>query len=203
MILIPEIQTVIILPPRTGSGSLRRAVAETYPAAMPIYRHMEADGVPFGYQRWRRIGIAREPLDRLWSLYKFLSRISGDYDQSYISQMKDSARFPFNQWILQNQTIFTGAHDYGNGNRYFPGYAVLHPMPETRKSQFIYLRPDLGTEVFQYEELGGVAQSLGLSLGRHNHTDTTPPPEPNAAVSEHLHRFFNWDLEVTQQAHAR
>lgn len=31
MILIPEIETVVILTPRTGSGSLRRAVAEAYP----------------------------------------------------------------------------------------------------------------------------------------------------------------------------
>jgi hypothetical protein len=43
MILIPEIETVLILVPRTGTGSLRRAVLQRYPRAMLIYRHMEAD----------------------------------------------------------------------------------------------------------------------------------------------------------------
>ena len=71
MILIPEIETIVILVPRTGSGSLKRAILKTYSKAHVLYRHMEADGVPHGYDRWRRVGVARNPLDRLWSLYKF------------------------------------------------------------------------------------------------------------------------------------
>lgn len=51
MILIPELETVVILVPRTGSGSLRRAIAEAYPSSMLVYRHMEADGIPAGYDR--------------------------------------------------------------------------------------------------------------------------------------------------------
>lgn len=51
MILIPEIQTVVILVPRTGSGSLRRAVAAKYPQSILLYRHMEADGVPAGHDK--------------------------------------------------------------------------------------------------------------------------------------------------------
>lgn len=57
MIIIPEINTVVILVPRTGTSTLRRAIAEIYPMSMMIYRHMEADGIPIGYDRWRRSGM--------------------------------------------------------------------------------------------------------------------------------------------------
>jgi len=72
MLLIPEIETVVILVPRAGSTSIKRAVLAKYPEAMMIYRHMEADGVPFGYDRWRKIGVVHNPIDRLCSLYKYL-----------------------------------------------------------------------------------------------------------------------------------
>ena len=49
MILIPEIEAVVILVPRTGSGSLYRAVLDRYPKALMPYRHMEADGVYMRY----------------------------------------------------------------------------------------------------------------------------------------------------------
>lgn len=72
MILIPNLKVVLILVPRTGSGSLKRAVLNQYPDALLLYRHMEADGVPQGYDRWQKVGVLRNPQDRLWSLYKFL-----------------------------------------------------------------------------------------------------------------------------------
>jgi hypothetical protein len=28
---------------------------------------MEADGIALGYDRWRRVGAVRNPLDRTWS----------------------------------------------------------------------------------------------------------------------------------------
>ena len=61
MLLIPEIETVVVLVPRTGSGTLRRAIVQAYPKAMLIYRHMEADGVPAGYDRWSKVGVVRDP----------------------------------------------------------------------------------------------------------------------------------------------
>jgi hypothetical protein len=45
VILIPEIETIVLLVPRTGSGSLRKAIAAKYPKSVLLYRHMEADGV--------------------------------------------------------------------------------------------------------------------------------------------------------------
>ncbi|MBL3684559.1 hypothetical protein F2981_16960 [Sinorhizobium meliloti] len=48
---------------------------EKYPRSTLIYRHMEADGVPAGYDRWRKVGVVRHPVERLWSLYKFLAHL--------------------------------------------------------------------------------------------------------------------------------
>ncbi|WGD31250.1 hypothetical protein AncyloWKF20_05345 [Ancylobacter sp. WKF20] len=204
MILIPEIETVVILVPRTGSGSLRRAIAATYPRAMQIYRHMEADGVPAGYDRWRRIGVVREPLARLWSLYKFMRSYrhpKPDQGAGYIAKLRSSAERPFEDWLLTNEAVFTNPYDTDGGLTFYPQYNVGHSLPENRKSQFIYLRPDLGTEVFPFSRMETLEASLKINLGRTNVTDDQPPPALSLAAAEHMLRFFAWDMTVTGERH--
>jgi hypothetical protein len=203
MILVPEIETVVLLVPRTGSGTLRRAILATYPRAMMIYRHMEADGVPAGYDHWRRLGVVRHPVDRLWSLYKFLQLFSGDHDPAYIAAMRESVARPFDDWLLHNETVFTSPYDSAGCGRFWPGYTVRHPLPENRKSQFLYLRPDLGTQVYPYEELRWVAGDLlGLSLDlrpRHNASGGDPPPALSAGAAAYVRRVFAWDFEAASR----
>lgn len=198
MILIPEIETVVVLVPRTGSGSLRRAVAERYPRAMLIYRHMEADGVPHGYDRWRKVGVVRHPTERLWSLYKFLRDFDGNHDPAYIESMRASVRMPFSDWLLSNQTPLTTPYDSAGLGRFFPNYTVRHPLPENRKSQFMYLRPDLGTTVYQFSDLEAFGAALGVHLGRHNRTSDDEAPELKAEASAHMQRWFSWDFGAAQ-----
>ncbi|NGO50487.1 hypothetical protein [Allomesorhizobium camelthorni] len=200
MILIPEISTVLILVPRTGSGSLRRAIAAAYPQSVLIYRHMEADGVPAGYDRWRRVGVVRHPVERLWSLYKFMRNFAGDHDPAYVASMRDSAKRPFCEWLTQNQTVFTSPYDSAGRGRYWPQFTVRHPLPENRKSQFVYLRPDLGTEIVPYEKVGDLAAQLFIALDRHNQTTATPPPPLTPEAADHVSRVFAWDFEAVAEA---
>ncbi|MEM1046464.1 MAG: hypothetical protein AAGL24_09945 [Pseudomonadota bacterium] len=202
MILIPELKTVLILVPRTGSGSLYRAVEKTYPQSMRIYRHMEADGVPAGYDRWQRIGVVRKPVDRLWSLYNFLRSFDGPHDPAFIKEQRDSVDRPFSEWIVNNETVFTAPYDRAGG-RFFPNFTVRHALPETRKSQFFYLRPDLGTYVWRFEDLRDLADHLSVELGWHNRTRSAGDNGPPALTPEawdHVKRFLAWDLEHTGPA---
>lgn len=204
MILIPEIETVVILTPRTGSGSLRRAIADRHPKSMLVYRHMEADGVPIGYDHWRRVGVVRHPVERLWSLYKFLRTFDGDHDPAYIAAMRASVEAPFNEWIVSNQVTFTSPYDRAGLGRFFPAYTVRHPMPENFKSQWHYLRPDLGTTVYRFDEQHRLRDLLDLPRGgdRHNTTNSLSPPALNVAAMDHVCRFFRWDLDQTvENAH--
>ncbi len=196
MILIPELETVVILVPRTGSGSLRRAIAARYPRAMMIYRHMEADGVPPGYDRWRRVGVVRHPIDRLWSLYKFLQTFDGDHDPDYIRAMRSSVDWPFEQWLLHNRMVFTSPYDSTGGMRFWPFFTVRHPLPENRKSQFIYLRPDLGTEVYRFDDIKRLAGLLRIELPRCHETPPEPTPPLAARAREYVARVFAWDLSA-------
>lgn len=204
MILIPEIKTVVILVPRTGSGSLYRAVMKTYPDAMLIYRHMEADGVPHGYDRWHKVGVVRNPLARLWSLYKFLQDFGvcsdGNHDPAYIQAMQSSVDMSFSDWLCFNQTAFTNPYDENGGNRFYPKYTVLHSMPENRKSQYFYLRPDLGTEIFQFTRLHEISARLGINMDHHNRTDNSEIPALTADAQEHLLKFFSWDFSEAEEA---
>ncbi|WP_226576434.1 hypothetical protein [Acuticoccus sediminis] len=199
MILIPEIQTVVILVPRTGSGTLRRALLARYSNAMMIYRHMEADGVPQGYDRWAKVGVVRHPVDRLWSLYRFLQNFSGNHDPAYINAMRSSVDLPFSEWIVRNETVFTSPYDRAGKDRFFAGFTVRHPMPENVKSQFFYLRPDLGTRVWAFGELALLGASLGVDLSdRYNATDEKAAPALTEAAEDHVKRFFQWDLRAAR-----
>ena len=201
MIIVPELKTVVILVPRTGSGSLRRALLARYPGAMQIYRHMEADGIPIGYDRWSKVGVIRDPVDRLWSLYKFLAHFAGDHDPAYIAAMRGSVDMPFSDWLVRNETVFTSPYDRAGHGRYWPEYTVRHPLPENKKSQYLTLRPDLGTTIVPYSDLATFAQRLDVTLTHHNATgaDLGPPPLTEQAVN-HLARFFEWDFTYFRDA---
>lgn len=196
MLIIPELETVLILVPRTGSGSLRRAVQARYPQSILLYRHMEADGVPAGYDRWDKVGFIRNPLDRLWSLYKFMrSYANPAHDEAYCASMRQSAAVPFERWLVENMTPFTSPYDSAGHGRYWPNFTVRHPLPENRKSQMLYLRPDLGTRVYAYEDLSSWAHSAELDLDRHNKTEEEPCPTlvPRSPAAYHMERWFAWD----------
>ncbi|MGK9200453.1 hypothetical protein [Sinorhizobium meliloti] len=195
MILVPELETVIILVPRTGSGSLRRAIAARYPRSVLIYRHMEADGVPDGYDRWRKVGVIRHPIARLWSLYKFLRAFDGDHDADYITAMRDSVSMPFSEWIVSNRVPFTSPYDTAGYGRFWPQFTVRHPLPENRKSQFMYLRPDLGTEILQFSDMAAIEDRFRVYLARHvNKTQEEPLPDLTPEALAHCNKHFAWDF---------
>lgn len=199
MILIPELQTVMILVPRTGSGSLRKAVARRYPKSYMIYRHMEACGVPRGYDHWRRVGVVRHPLDRLWSLYKFMKAYRSEaHDSEYAASIKDSTKMNFSDWIVQNDVVFTSPYDRSGRGRWHALFTNNHPIPENRKSQFLYLRPDLGTDIIQFDDLAGFAEALDLDLKHDHKTLSGPMPFIAMETWEYMRRVFAWDLEQVQ-----
>ncbi|HEY2178052.1 MAG TPA: hypothetical protein VGH15_05670 [Caulobacteraceae bacterium] len=195
MILVPEIKTVFLLVPRTGSGSLRRAIAAKFPRSMLLYRHMEADGVPAGYDTWRKVGFVREPVERLWSVYKFMRDFAGDHDPAYIASLRTSAAKPFDNWLVDNEIVFTSPYDRAGQGRFFAEFTVRHPLPENRKSQWLTLRPDLGTAVYPFEHLPAFARGLGLDLGAHNATvGKIHPPTLGAEALDYVRRVFAWDF---------
>lgn len=199
MIIIPELETVVILVPRTGTGTLRRAVADAYPKSFMIYRHMEADGVPMGYDRWQRLGVVRRPVDRLWSLYKFLRNFGGDHDPAYIAKLRRSVDRPFSDWIVNNDIPFSTPYDSTGQGRYWPQFTCRHPIPENRKSQAIYLRPDIGTVVFQYDQVERLYGWLGIPCEgreRRHETERSEPPELTPDARRYVQEWFAWDIQM-------
>lgn len=201
MYLIPEISTVVILTPRTGSGSLKRAIKAKYPEAMMIYRHMEADGIPAGYDTWQKVGVIRHPVARLWSLYKFLQTFDDlsrhPHDPAYLAAQWSSVQRPFSEWIVENEVVFTSPYDSAGRGRFWPQYNCNHPLPENKKSQYLTLRPDLGTAIYQFEDIKELGKTLHLELGHVNETPQEPWPELTSAARAHVEQWFEWDLRHT------
>lgn len=199
MIIIPELETVVILVPRTGTRSLKNSILTTYPQSFLLYRHMEADGIPQGYDRWRRLGVVRNPRDRLWSLYKYLQDFGltwcSEHDETYTKSMRDSVSVSFEDWLLTNNLPFTSPYDSAGLGRFYPTYTVRHPIPENKKSQFVYLRPDLGTEVWKYSNVNSLYNELGLENKRQENQTNTELAYLSQNGRDYIERWFRWDLE--------
>ena len=201
MLIVPELQTVFILVPRTGTGTLHREIRRVYPNAMLLYRHMEADGVPQGYDRWKRVGVVRHPLMRLESLYSFMKSFGGG---SSVQHNADTLRVrtqvsrPFKDWLLNNEQPFTTPADLSGEGAYWPVLSKRDPSPENKRSQFSYLRPDLGTTLWRFEDLGIMLREYGLdpTVIKNSSSDKSSnngmcDPE----IREHIYRYCAWDLQ--------
>lgn len=201
MLIVPEIQKVFILVPRTGSGTLYRQIGAKYPKAMLLYRHMEADGCPHGYDRWERIGFVRHPLFRLWSLYNFMrnfgggAQVQGGAASSDAQRVRAQVAMPFEEWLLNNREPWTVPFDLNGNGAYWPVLARMNSAPETRLSQWAYLRPDLGVTVHKFEELKACLSAWGLDPAAVSNATVREGPPTSEAISNHLSRFCKWDLE--------
>lgn len=196
MIIIPNLATVVILPPRTGSTYLWKHIKQRHEDAIFLYRHMEASGIPAGYEGWQIVGLCRHPTERLWSLYNYLKMIT--WDDPYGKAMRRSVDTDFNKWILTNEEIFTNPSYRDPGDCRYPLYFCNHLIPETKKSQKLYLRPDLGTKVFSYHgQYSLLCEMLDIVIDDEKINGSNSPAMPllNRAATSHMLNHFIWDFE--------
>lgn len=196
MLIIPELETVVLQPPRTASTSIRSAVMKAYPKTFSPYRHMERDGIPKGYDRWQIVGIIRHPFDRLASLYRYMRRYQGNGTTAsdvWIAQMCKDADRPFAEWLLESKEMFTDPFD--QKGRYFPKYEVMHKAPITRRSQRLWHRPDLGpVDLLKMENPEAIEDRLKIRLPHLNAAQDTNPVSRTSAIDDFLAQHHGWDL---------
>lgn len=198
MLIIPELETVVLQPPRTGSTSLRDAVLKRYPYAFTPYRHMERDGIPLGYDRWKTICIVRHPADRLASLYRYMKRFSSTTSiacEAWKRRMSEDVDRPFAEWLWESHEIFTDPINHDG--TFIPRYAVRHPMPIARKSLWHWARPDLGpVDLLKLEDAPAIEACLDVSLERSNASKDCATAEACASVAEFLAFLHSWDMSL-------
>lgn len=195
MLIVPELHVIFIFPPRTGSDTLCLELMRMHPNAYLLYRHAEADLVPEGYEGWRKVGFVRHPLARLWSLYKFCA-ILADRENVMEELKTEVARVAqsvqgksFEQWVLTNEELFL-PKDSG-----LPLLHQRHHIPETRKSQELYLRPDLGTVILRFQDLQQHMLAWGLDpTKKHGATPSPSVPAMSKKLKKHMLKYFGWDM---------
>ena len=195
MILIPELKKVVLCPPKTASTTLRKAIEAEYPKAMVLYCHGEANMIPPGYDSWEKVGLIRNPLDRLFSLYSYCRDFSHPNCALHSLRMRDSVQqaYNFSDWILENSTLFS--FGFTGASIPSPRYLTGCTMPETRKPQTLTLRPDLGTKVWLFEDIVNFSEMLGLDLAVR---DTPPSKAPHIrkAAQRHMDFYFESDYKL-------
>lgn len=197
MLIVPEIRAIFLFPPRTGSDTLCIELMRMHPAAFLLYRHGEADLVPPGYESWRKVGFVRHPLARLWSVFKRAATLSDmDVPSEYQAERDRVAKSiegkSFEQWVLTNDELFL---PIGTG---VPTFHQAHPLPETIKSQWITLRPDLGTVILKFQDLPKHMQDWGLDHSKRNGaTPQIPVPKMTNKLKKHMLKHFAWDMSLT------
>ena len=173
MLVVPELETVFILVPRTGTSSLISEIGRVYPRSKVLYRHMQADGAPLEYASWRKIGFVRHPLSRFWSLYRYLFPENGP---------------GFEAWLFENDEPLLWGHTE-------PFCRRLRWVPENKTSQYDWLRPDIGTEVRPFSALRNSFIEWGLDPGFRAGQTFGEFPEPNLEITKHLEHYCAWDLQ--------
>lgn len=202
MIVIPSLRTVILQPPKTASTSLRVAIESRHKDARALYRHMERDGLPAEFADWHIVGICREPLARLRSIWAWMRSREGEHpsDPGFFEEIRKAAAAPFEEWLLESQDTFH-RNTLANGTPQKPPYLVRHLEPIARKSQWRTLRPDLGPiEILPMESLPEIEARFDITI---SHLNASPVERedhaPSTAVMEHLIRWHAWDLSLYER----
>lgn len=193
MIIIPEIETVFLHPPRTGAQAVKKGIKERYRGAFEITKHLEACSIPEEFSTYTKMGILRNPLDRLFSLYKHY-KLEGAWDGPFNEELRANSVLPFDEWILKNNHIFAKPEV---ADKTYPKYLTIHKLPENRKSQYFYLRPDLGTIVIPYEHIQEIENGLDIKITSTTNSTRDVPPRKTPLIGGdallHMQTFFHWD----------
>ena len=198
MMIIPEIQTVVIQPPGTGSASIKDDILKNYPAAFSPYRHMECGGIPIGYDVWHTVCIVRRPLERLHSIYRYMSRVESSIlsSQSCAARLQANVARTFEDWLIQSREVFTDPWDM-NGS-FDPYCLVLDRTPIARKSQRAWIEKCV--DILRVEHPRGIESRLGISLSPLNAGfdvgPMTMPFEVTTGIQAFLAQYHSWDLET-------
>lgn len=197
MLIVPELHAIFIMPPRTGSDSLCLELMKAHPNAFLLYRHGEASLVPPGYENWRTVGFVRHPLARLWSLFKYCSIVGSIAEEGVAQALKAEIEVirasvegkSFEDWILTNNVPLIPA------DTRIPFLHQAEHIPENKRSQAQYLRPDLGTAILKFQDLRTHMAAWGLNPETHSNASPHPEvPKVTRKVQRWLKKHCAWEM---------
>ena len=196
MIIIPELETVLLQPPRTGTSSVKDAVLEKYPKAFVLYRHMERVGIPHGYERYQIVSHMRNPFTRMESLFKYMSKpdVREDTDPEWLSAVQKATRTGFKDWLLNSQYVFAkGAPTVSKPYR--PKYQVAYAVREQEKSQRLWAEG--ADDVIKFETLGyDVGRLLNIHSLPLRGATSEKQFEWDKDMFDHMWQWHEWDLNA-------
>lgn len=158
MIIVPELKSVLITPPRTASSSLRKYLPEKFPKAITLSYHGEYNMIPTCFSDYQVVGVVRDPLERLNSLYNFIRNADPKrFVEGYFGDVhKECMQMTFVQWLVYNKRAFTQPRI---GDTFYAKYNVHNVIPEIHKTYDMYFGPNA-----KYVMFDKISEKLDLNL---------------------------------------
>lgn len=194
MLIIPELRTVVLQPPRTGTTSVRDAVLEKYPLSFMLYRHMEASGIPKGYDRWRRVCQIRNPVERLISVYKYMCEppIRPHTSKVWVERCQQQTEKGWYWWLTKSDYPFA-INEPNDTDDFRPQYEIDNPIAEQIKSQREWA---LGaTDYLRFEEISNEAKNLLDIDIEHKNASIGDRPHISPMSMSFIRTHHRWDCD--------
>lgn len=156
MIAVPELKTIFITPPRTASSSLREELPKSFPKTSIISCHGEFNLIPSCFSDYKVVGVVRDPIERLNSLYNFIKNVDENrFLAGHIGALKEEqASLTFVEWLFYSKVPFTLPL---LDDQFNPRYNVHNILPESQKTYEMYFGKN--SEYIMFDSL---TEQLGL-----------------------------------------
>ncbi len=174
MFVIPELRKVVVMPPRSGSTSLRRALAAKYDFGWSPYRHAEVSMLKFVRQihpavdDYGIVYILRDPMDRMISLWRYMQSVNRERNsrapEEWINRVRTDASRPFQDWLLNSTELFneSAAHPLDGSPQ--SHYCTAWNVPAAQKDARWFLRgaQPSSVEICRFGDTRDYQKILGL-----------------------------------------
>jgi hypothetical protein len=200
MIVIPELQKVVIMPPRSGSTALKAALLGTYPLAYAPYRHGEWMMVNHlrdssVARTYTAVYPLRDPLQRMISLWRYMQDVSPQRNprapQEWIDRVRADASRTFTHWLHTSNELFNESRASPNDGSPESYYCTWFSVPAARKDARYFLQDCPAFEMLRFGDVRDYKSMLGIEIPALDNAstfrDAVVSHRDTAFIEEHHH----------------
>ena len=205
MLIIPELKSVVIMPPRSGSTALRAALKAQYEQATAPFRHGEVAMlryIPQVTDEWSVVYMLRDPMSRMQSLWRYMHEVNevrnARAPKEWIDRVRKDADRPFQDWLLNSTELFNESKAKPFDGTPEAAYCTYWQVPAARKDATWFLRGVKRGQlkVCKFACDADYKKHLGISWSDIIMANSSEPRKAECGIFgfSHINNYFATDL---------